>query len=90
MLTVFVVSASVIGLYTSYTVPIFLVVIGGMNKVVPGPFTLGKWSRFIGAIAVSWVIFIIVLLVFPPDQHITAETMSACGPIPLLVLPDLS
>ncbi|KAJ8096330.1 hypothetical protein PM082_011488 [Marasmius tenuissimus] len=68
--------ASVIGLYTSYTVPIFLVVAGGRKKLVPGPFNLGKWSRFIGAIAVLWVTFIIVLLVFPPGQDVTAESMN--------------
>ncbi|KAK1219603.1 hypothetical protein PQX77_017674 [Marasmius sp. AFHP31] len=70
------VGASVIGLYTSYTVPIFFVVFGGRKKIVPGPFNMGKLSRFIGGIAVLWVTFIIVVLVFPVGQAVTAENMN--------------
>ncbi|KAF8643022.1 hypothetical protein AX16_009266 [Volvariella volvacea WC 439] len=57
--------ASVIGLYTSYAAPIFLRITSGRNKLVPGPFHLGRWSSIIGTIAVSWVAFIVVLLLFP-------------------------
>ncbi|THU77939.1 hypothetical protein K435DRAFT_811987 [Dendrothele bispora CBS 962.96] len=32
-----IIMASVIGLYSSYTVPIFLSVIGGQDRIVPGP-----------------------------------------------------
>ncbi|KAF5370023.1 hypothetical protein D9758_001161 [Tetrapyrgos nigripes] len=68
--------ASVIGLYSSYTVPIFLSIIGGRERIVPGPFDLGRWSKPIGAIAVAWVCFIIVMLLFPSGQTTTADDMS--------------
>ncbi|KAK0467117.1 APC amino acid permease [Desarmillaria tabescens] len=68
--------ASVIGLYTSYVVPIFLRITSGRNNVVPGPFTLGRWATPIGAVAVSWVTFIVVLLLFPTGQHTTAQDMN--------------
>jgi hypothetical protein len=35
------ISAAVTGLYTSYTVPIFVSVIGGRDRLNPGPFSLG-------------------------------------------------
>ncbi|KAJ7705493.1 amino acid transporter [Mycena rosella] len=68
--------ASVIGLYTSYAVPIFLRITFGRDKFVPGPFSLGRWSIPIGAIAVAWVVFIEVVLIFPGGQMTTAETMN--------------
>lgn len=72
----FTASASVIGLYTSYSAPIFLRITSGRNKLVPGPFTLGKWYMPIGIIAVVWVQFITVLLLFPPGSNPPADEMS--------------
>ncbi|KZT70231.1 amino acid transporter [Daedalea quercina L-15889] len=68
--------ASVIGLYTSYVTPIFLRITSGRNKLVPGPFSLGRWCVPIGAIACSWVAFIVVLLLFPTGSGPTADTMN--------------
>lgn len=68
--------ASVIGLYTSYATPIFLRITSGRNKFKPGSFSLGKWYLPIGVIAVSWVTFIIVLLLFPVGQSVGAAGMN--------------
>ncbi|THH18199.1 hypothetical protein EW146_g2734 [Bondarzewia mesenterica] len=68
--------ASVIGLYTSYATPIFLRVTSGRNRLVPGPFNLGKWYMPLGIISVAWVAFIVVLLMFPPGQTTTAVDMN--------------
>ncbi|KAL7282776.1 hypothetical protein ACG7TL_004252 [Trametes sanguinea] len=68
--------ASVIGLYVSYVTPIFLRITSGRTKLQPGPFSLGKWFMPIGIVAVSWVMFIVVLLVFPPEVNPTADTMN--------------
>jgi hypothetical protein len=48
------------------------------NRVqfIEGPFTLGKWSRPINAIAVTWVIFISTILFFPPTRPITPMNMN--------------
>ncbi|KIK05691.1 hypothetical protein K443DRAFT_130275 [Laccaria amethystina LaAM-08-1] len=69
-------SASVIGLYTSYAAPIFLRITSGRDKLKPGPFTLGRWGIPVGAIAVAWVAFIVVVLFFPPGQSIDAQEMN--------------
>ena len=67
---------AVIGLYTSYVTPIFLRITSGRKMFVPGPFSLGRWTVPLGTIAVAWVAFIIVLLVFPSAQTVDAEDMS--------------
>lgn len=69
-------SASVIGLYSSYATPIFLRITSGREKLIPGPFTLGRWYIPIGAVAVAWVAFINVLLCFPSSQVTSAADMS--------------
>jgi hypothetical protein len=69
-------SASVIGLYTSYATPIFLRITSGRDKFVPGSFSLGRWFVPIGAIAVAWVTFINILLMFPTVLPATAKNMS--------------
>ena len=58
--------------------PIFLRITSGRNLLQPGPFSLGKWYMPIGIIAVAWVSFITVLLLFPPEVNPTPETMSEC------------
>lgn len=68
--------ASVIGLYVSYAAPILLRITSGRDKLVPGVFSLGKWYLPIGAIAVVWVTFIVVLLFFPSAQNATAADMN--------------
>ncbi|KAF9529007.1 amino acid/polyamine transporter I [Crepidotus variabilis] len=68
--------SSVIGLYISYAVPIFLRVTSGRSKLIPGPFGLGRLAVPIGTIAVAWVIFIVIVLLFPPGQHINDEDMN--------------
>jgi len=68
--------ASVIGLYTSYAAPIFLRITSGRDTFVPGSFTLGRWFVPIGAIAVAWVTFINILLMFPTLLPVTAKNMN--------------
>ncbi|EJD03015.1 amino acid transporter [Fomitiporia mediterranea MF3/22] len=68
--------SAVIGLYTSYVTPIFLRITSGRNRLVPGPFSLGRWGIPLGCIAVAWVSFIVVLLLFPPAQVVDAEDMN--------------
>ncbi|EEP81996.1 conserved hypothetical protein [Uncinocarpus reesii 1704] len=52
------------------------------NKVrfIEGPFTLGKWGTPINIVAIIWVLFISVVLFFPPHKPITAKNMKYTGP----------
>jgi hypothetical protein len=65
----------VIGLYISYATPIFLRITVGRH-IKPGPFTLGRWYLPIGIIAVAWVSFITLVLLFPSYRHPSASEMS--------------
>ncbi|KAH7928394.1 amino acid transporter [Leucogyrophana mollusca] len=69
-------SASVIGLYISYVYPTLMRITSGKDKLVPGPFNLGRWSRPCGAIAVAWTAFMLVMLMFPYTQTANAQTIN--------------
>ncbi|KAK2731160.1 hypothetical protein FQN57_003630 [Myotisia sp. PD_48] len=43
---------------------------------IEGPFTLGKWGTPINWIAIVWVLFISVILFFPPTRPITPQNMN--------------
>jgi amino acid transporter len=62
-------SISVIGLYFSYTIPIFLRlrkrIIGGTSP--QGPWNLGRYSYIINIIAIIWMAFIAVILSLPEN-----------------------
>ena len=57
-------SIAVIGLYIAYVIPTFLRLRRGA-AFQPGPWQLGRWSRPIGIIAVTWVAFITILFMLP-------------------------
>ncbi|OAL51902.1 amino acid permease 2 [Pyrenochaeta sp. DS3sAY3a] len=42
----------------------------------PGPYTMGKWSKPVNAIAVTWVIFISVVLFFPTIKPVRPDNMN--------------
>jgi amino acid permease (GABA permease) len=63
-------SIAVIGLYVAYVLPTFLRLRLG-SSFQPGPWQLGRWSRPIGIIAVTWVVIISVLFMLPTASPIT-------------------
>ncbi|MET7279143.1 amino acid permease [Kribbella sp. NPDC005582] len=77
-------SIAVIGLYIAYVLPTLLRLIQG-NNFVPGPWSLGRWSRPIGIIAIVWVAFITVLFMLPQASPITSKNFNYT-PIAVLVV----
>src|SRR3954463_14727116 len=77
-------SIAVIGLYIAYMLPTFLRLRQG-DAFEPGPWTLGRWSRPIGIIAVAWVVFITVLFMLPQVSPVTAGTFNYT-PVAVLVV----
>ncbi|KLJ08510.1 hypothetical protein EMPG_16053 [Blastomyces silverae] len=43
---------------------------------IEGPFTLGKWGTPLNIISIVWVLFISVVLFFPPTRPITPKNMN--------------
>jgi amino acid permease (GABA permease) len=77
-------SIAVIGLYIAYVLPTFLRLRQG-DAFQPGPWNLGRWSRPVGIIAVSWVAFITVLFMLPQVSPVTAATFNYT-PLAVLVV----
>lgn len=48
----------------------------GRVQFYPGPFTMGRWSKPVNAVAVTWVCFISVVLFFPTVKPVTATNMN--------------
>jgi amino acid permease (GABA permease) len=63
-------SIAVIGLYIAYVLPTFLRLRQGAS-FEPGPWHLGRWSRPIGIVAVTWVAFITVLFMLPTASPVS-------------------
>ena len=46
------------------------------HPVKKGPFSLGRWQKPINIVAIAWVLFISVILLFPPTYPVTALNMN--------------
>ena len=70
-------SISVIGLYVSYIVPVYLIwrARGTTAEVARGPWHLGRFGAAINLIAIAWVVFITIILA-TPDNMRAAKTMT--------------
>jgi len=77
-------SIAVIGLYIAYVLPTVLRLRQGAD-FQPGPWLLGRWSRPIGTIAVTWVAFITVLFMLPQVYPVTWSSFNYT-PIAVLVV----
>jgi amino acid permease (GABA permease) len=68
-------SIAVIGLYLAYVMPVFLRLRAG-DAFRPGPWNLGRWSKPVGTVAVTWVVFIAILFMLPQYSPVTVETFN--------------
>ena len=63
-------SMSVVGLYLSYIIPVYL---GWRKKALwtaqRGPWHLGAWSSAINFVAILWTVFICIVMVMPPNTR---------------------
>ena len=64
-------SISVIGLYVSYIVPVFLAwrARGSALEVARGPWHLGRFGSAINLVAMAWVVFITAILAIPDNMR---------------------
>jgi len=68
-------SIATIGLYIAYVTPTYLRLRQGDN-FQRGPWHLGRWSKPVGIIAVSWVVIITILFMLPQAGPITWLTFN--------------
>src|SRR5262249_49308916 len=64
-------SISVIGLYLSYVIPVYLSWRAGRKATTRerGPWHLGRYSRAVNLIAIAWVAFISIILSLPDHMR---------------------
>ncbi|KAG7661102.1 uncharacterized protein J8A68_005393, partial [[Candida] subhashii] len=64
--------------YLAWGTPILLVLLPvGRKRFVKGQFYLGNfWSTFINFASVCWIMFVIVLCMFPNSKQVNKETMN--------------
>lgn len=67
-----------VGMIPAYGIPVFLALRKG-DAYAPGPWTLGRWRRPIGWIAVVYVVFITVVFCLPQSAPVTAESFNYAG-----------
>jgi amino acid transporter len=72
-------SMSILGMYTSYLLPIVYMAIYGRSKLGPGQyghFKMGRWGIFTNLMAICWLILAIVFSTFPSVRPVTAQNMN--------------
>ncbi|CDK28054.1 unnamed protein product [Kuraishia capsulata CBS 1993] len=70
-------SLYIAGNYFSWGTPIFLRLTSGRSKFVPGNFYLGdRLSPIIGWSSIVFIVFVIILVMFPADSVVTKDTMN--------------
>lgn len=72
------ISLALIGHYTSYLLPIVLVVFRRLGKrhVPWGPFRLGRYGTPINLVAIVYSALLVVFMVFPSYQPVTPKNMN--------------
>jgi len=69
----FLTGVSVVGLYVSYGIPIWLrLVAEAKGRFTPrhlGPWNLGRWGKPVAVAALMWIVLISVVMVIPPNQN---------------------
>ncbi|KAJ6540973.1 amino acid transporter [Mycena vulgaris] len=69
-------SLGVIGQYVAISIPVAARYLGGQVEFSKGPFHLGAFSKFVAIIAVLWMWFMTIVLLFPTEPNPVAETMN--------------
>ncbi|CDK25672.1 unnamed protein product [Kuraishia capsulata CBS 1993] len=77
-------SLAVSGNYLAWGTPIFLRLTSGKSRFRPGPFYLGKISEAVNWVVCLWIVFIIILCMFPTGTTVDETTMNytvviSCG-----------
>jgi amino acid transporter len=70
-----IVSVNVVGLFLAYAVPVFLRLRLG-DEFQPGPWNLGRWSKPVGWVAVTWILASSVLFMLPQTSPITGDNFN--------------
>lgn len=78
------ISLTTLGFYFSYAIPTVMFAIRRFNTSSPppfGPWTMGKIGLIVNILAVSFCVFLIIFLPFPPFLPVTGQNMNYASPV---------
>jgi choline transport protein len=70
------VTACIVLLYISYSIPVICLLIKGRDNIRHGPFWMGPVGLFANIILLLWTAFTLVMYSFPPIQPVNASNMN--------------
>ncbi|CAG8939360.1 unnamed protein product [Penicillium salamii] len=70
------VTAAVVMLYASYSIPVVCLLTRGRSKIQHGPFWLGHIGLACNLVLLAWLLFTLVMYAFPPAYPATAGNMN--------------
>ena len=80
------VTACIVLLYASYSIPVVCLLVRGRENVRHGPFWLGGFGLFSNVVLLLWTAFTFVMYSFPPVRPVVAGSESCPAPTFLLFL----
>ncbi|KAL1792586.1 hypothetical protein ACET3X_009093 [Alternaria dauci] len=70
------ITACIVLLYLSYSVPVVCLLIRGRDKIAHGPFWLGRVGLFANIVLLVWTLFTLVMYSFPYAKPVEAGNMN--------------
>lgn len=70
------VTACIVLLYISYSIPVIFLLIKGRDNIPHGPFWLGKLGLVANCVLLAWTLFTLVMYSFPPIMPVMAGNMN--------------
>jgi choline transport protein len=70
------VTACIVLLYISYSIPVVCLLIKGRDNIKRGPFWMGSFGHFANWVLLLWTAFTIIMYSFPPVRPVRASSKS--------------
>ncbi|KAI9848617.1 MAG: hypothetical protein M1838_000489 [Thelocarpon superellum] len=86
LLGLLMVTASIVLLYISYSIPVICLLIRGRDNVTHGPFWMGRFGFASNIVLCLWTLFTLIMYSFPIYQPVTAATMNYVSVIYFIVI----
>lgn len=80
------VTACIVLLYISYSIPVICLLVKGRDNIRHGPFWLGPAGKLANWVLLAWTAFTLVMYSFPPEQPVTAQNMNYVCVVYVVVL----
>ena len=70
------VTACIVLLYISYSIPVVALLIKGRDNIKHGPFWLGRFGLFANWVLLAWTLFTLIMYSFPFTKPVLPDSKS--------------